>query len=61
MFGKQKRMEKRKKYKRGIQETGYIKIIEELLIWLWDITWKIMVNQMREFRVAKENFTELFP
>lgn len=46
-------------YKRRTQEAEYIKIIEELFIWLWDVSWKMMETQMAEFTVAEGNLTRL--
>lgn len=48
-------------YKRRIQEAECIEVIEELLIWLQDILWKMMATQMREFRVAQGNLIGLSP
>lgn len=46
-------------YKRGIQEAECTKITEELLIWLLDVSWKMMDTQMTDFRVVKGNLTRL--
>lgn len=46
-------------YKSRIEEAEQIKITEELLIWLWDVSWKMMETQTTEFTVGEGNLTRL--